>query len=124
MSQSHITDVALFFSELTDAYRELEEQVHQLTASLKQAQPEEIAEACRIVESKKSGLAEKDEKIFQILELAGAEIVSNPMVEDYRVALLRTSEACNILQQRLQMVRQKLCKDTSKAIDCYSQLHN
>ena len=108
LPHSHIVDVAQFFIEITDAYLNFEQNILLLLQEAPRFSPNKIFLECRTLGQQRDRLAILDQRMFAIIDLAGEEIVNNPMLHEYRIAFAKASMACSNLQQKLLSIRATL----------------
>ncbi len=99
------TDVAHFFYVLTKNYECFSHNILQVIDKLPEYSPQQIYDECKKLTKNRDKLAIMDEKMFDILELAGKEIIDTSLVHDYRIAFSRANMACNSLYQELQSLK-------------------
>lgn len=105
IDESSITDVAAFCQETTQAYEDFEHDIQFFINNVQSYSPQEITDACLQLKEQRSKLAKMDEKMFDILDLAGNELSSTPLLQDYRISFTKAQFACNNLFQKLQAVK-------------------
>ncbi len=103
-----ITDVAEFFLAITKEYEYFERNVLQVIENIPACSPQQILTHCTRIGEQRKKLADMDQQMFAIIELAGSEIALTSMVHSYRIAFARASMACNNLYQKLQALRATL----------------
>jgi len=108
-----ITDVVVFFSDLTASYLAFEQQVHDVMESVNTSSPNKIAEACIKLTEERNKLSGLDDQLLQILELAEQDLATSHMIHDYRVAFAKATMACNNLYQKLQGKKSELSVQAS-----------
>jgi len=106
--QSQITDVTDFFYTITEKYQYFEYDILQIISKMPEYSPQQICHECSKISEQRNSLAVMDQQMFDIMDLAGAEIAQNPMVHKYRVAFARANMACTNLHQKLKALRATL----------------
>lgn len=108
LSRPHITDVELFFADITQAYLDFAQNVEYLLSTVLHSPPDEILLECTKLRQQKNTLANLDDQMFEIIDLAGDSLVNSTMIHEYRIAFTKASMACNNLHQKLQLIRTTL----------------
>lgn len=101
-------DVKLFFAEITHGYSELTADINHFSHHLPGYSSPQISRECSKIQEKRNKLSLLDEELFNIVNLAGAEIQDEPFVNDYRTAFNDAISACNDLYTLLQITRAEL----------------
>lgn len=107
-NEKQITNVTQFFVNIAKGYLQFEEDTLELIDSMADSSPEHISEQCKKLAQQRNQLAQMDEKMFEILDLAGKEICQDPMLYEYRVAFAKANMACNNLYQKLSVLKLSL----------------
>lgn len=102
LSSKYALDVSSLFAETVELYTSFSQDILQLIADISVFSPQQIADRCGSLVDTKQVLAGFDQQIIDILDAAGEDIVGEPMVHDYRLALAHATHASNNLYQHLQ----------------------
>ena len=116
---SQITDVLIFFTELTEAYLLFEEKIRHLSLESTNYPAATIFKECTKLSIERQQLAEKDRQMFDILDLAGSEIARLPIISDHQRALNRVNIAIERLYAVLKDVRASYEASGSPHINVY-----
>ncbi len=106
--RTNIVDVKNFFSKITGAYQSFEQNIIILVQDIPSCSHQHIVERCNELVNEKSNLKVLDDKMIDIINLAGNEIVLEPMLDEYRVAFARANMACDTLHLQLKGLKTAL----------------
>ncbi len=113
LSTDQLTDVLGFYNDITDSYLHFEHCVVTLTSNMSGYSAEKIAIECDKIYKHRELLKQKDDQMFDILDLAGSEIANQPIISDYHIALTRANIACNHLYEKLNSIRLSYTDDVT-----------
>ncbi|MGB3212415.1 MAG: hypothetical protein WBB19_17060 [Desulforhopalus sp.] len=116
-TKSHITDIVLFFAEITSAYAQFEQNILCLCRNIPELAPKNILDESKKLRDQKAHLEILDQQMFDIINLAGEKIAQEPMIQDYRVALARANTASNELYQKISAIKEILQEQHGEAVD-------
>ncbi len=103
--QTVITDVRQFFNRISARYQQLEQRYINLCERIPLLTPLQIEEECSKITAKQQEMTEMDNKLIEIITLAGQELSNEQIVLEYRVAFAKAVMACENLQQELSALK-------------------
>ena len=103
-----ITDLAQFFGDISAQYQELEKCYLGLSLKIHSLKPTQIEQECCGIVNKQLKMEESNNKLIEIITLAGQELTNEQMVQEYRVAFARAVIACENLQKELSALKLSL----------------
>lgn len=106
--KASIVDVRNFFNEITGAYQRFEQNIVVLVKDIPSCSHQQIVERCNELVDEKNNLKALDDKMIDIINLAGSEIVMEPMLDDYRMAFAKANMACDTLHLQLKDLKTAL----------------
>ena len=107
-SNTQITDVAHFFSTITEKYDFLARDILHIINKIPVYSPQQIFDKCNKIGEQQNELTIMDRQMLDIIALAGSEITQTSMIHDYRVAFARANMACSNLHQQLQAFKKTM----------------
>ena len=106
MREPTIVDVEKFLETLAREYAELNEKTTALLAELGDMEPEKIFDRCRQLNNERLRLKSLDDRLIDILTLAGEQMTYTEHLSNYRVAFSMFSVRVDELHARLLTLRQ------------------
>jgi len=103
-----ITDLAQFFGDISAQYQDLEKCYLGLSSKIHSLKPTQIEQECCGIVSKQLKMEESNNKLIEIITLAGQELTNEQIVQEYRVAFARAVIACENLQKKLSALKLSL----------------
>ena len=110
-------DVKELFVEVTGAYIEFNESINRLIQNLLVYTPQQINDKCSNLNSDRNNLAILDDRLFDVICLAGKEIESEQFVHDYRIAFSSALHSSDLLYEHLHVVKSALISQQNSATE-------
>jgi hypothetical protein len=107
-----ILSVDDFFDELVDGYSSFKDTADTIAAQIPDLSPAGIQEKCDLLRQERDLLRALDQKLLDILSLAGEELSSFPRIDEYRIVFARASRACDNIHDQLVELRAELAVQT------------
>lgn len=112
---SSITDVTVFFNNLTDGYIQLTRSSNTLKSQLNTLTPQAIQSECERLALHRNELNLLDDQLIDILDLTGADSSLSGLIDNYSIALMKARIASDKLYHRLADLKESLQKQAAES---------
>lgn len=103
-----VIDVSEFFDEIISGYTQFGHFAATLAQDIPSLQPKIIEQRCEELYRERIKLSHLDDKLLEILHLAGDELSNDSLLSKYRSAFNQATKACENVKNKLTEVKESL----------------